>query len=131
LGDEETALVLREATTRPERWWPALRRVVDEAGASQIPAAKLLEVVGDSDDVSRLRRIAHRHRGKPEAELGRALSRRVAAPVYVEDQGRVALRIGSRVVEGSNVRRKVLALLCFLLTKPGYAATRDEVMEAL
>jgi len=131
LGDEETALVLREATTRPERWKPALRRVVDEAGASQIPAAKLLEVVGDSDDVSRLRRIAHRHRGKPEAELGRALSRRVAAPVYVEDQGRVALRIGSRVVEGSNVRRKVLALLCFLLTKPGYAATRDEVMEAL
>jgi DNA-binding SARP family transcriptional activator len=29
------------------------------------------------------------------------------------------------------MRRKVLAMMCFLLTKPGYAATRDEVIDAL
>ena len=105
--------------------------VVDAAETSTIQAARLLEVVGDADDIGRLRAIAHRHRGKPDAELGRALSRRVAAPIYVEDQGRVAIRVGNPLVDGSSIRRKVLALLCFLLTKPNYAATRDEVMEAL
>ena len=131
LGDEELELVKKEATGRPERWRPALRLVVDAAETSSIQAARLLEIVGDADDIGRLRQIAHRHKGKPEAELGRALSRRVAAPIYVEDQGRVAIRVGGRVVDGSSVRRKVFALLCFLLTKPSYAATRDEVMEAL
>jgi ATP/maltotriose-dependent transcriptional regulator MalT/DNA-binding SARP family transcriptional activator len=131
LSDAEHAIVLQEALVRPERWRPALRVVVDDGEKSAIPAARFLELVGDSEDIGRLRRIAHRHKGKPEAELGRALSRRVAAPVYVEDQGRVAIHVGDRMVDGSNVRRKVLALLCFLLTRPGYAATRDEVMEAL
>ena len=131
LGEDEFQVVQREASLRPERWRSALRVVVDASETAPIQAAKLLEVVGDADDIGRLRTIAHRHRGKPEAELGRALSRRVAAPIYVEDQGRVAIRVGDRVVDGSSIRRKVLALLCFLLTKPSYAATRDEVMEAL
>jgi two-component SAPR family response regulator len=32
---------------------------------------------------------------------------------------------------GSRVRRKALALLCYLLTRRGFSATRDEVIEAL
>ena len=63
--------------------------------------------------------------------LGRALARRLAAPVYVEDQNRIAIRIGERLVPGSSVRRKVLALLCFLLTKPDMSSTRDQVLDAL
>jgi DNA-binding SARP family transcriptional activator len=49
----------------------------------------------------------------------------------VEDQGRVALVIGNRSVEGTAVRRKVLTLLCLLLTRPRFSATRDEVLDAL
>ena len=29
------------------------------------------------------------------------------------------------------LRRKVLALLCYLLTRPGFSATRDEALDAL
>jgi DNA-binding SARP family transcriptional activator len=39
--------------------------------------------------------------------------------------------IGGIHVAGSEIRRKVLALLCFLLTRPRWAATREEVMEAM
>ena len=64
-------------------------------------------------------------------ELGRRLSRRVADRVYIEDQGRVAIVIGDRVVPGSEIRRKVLALPCFLLTRPDMSATRDQVLDAI
>jgi DNA-binding SARP family transcriptional activator len=43
----------------------------------------------------------------------------------------VSLEVGDRSIDGSEVRRKVLSLVCFLLTKPGFAATRDQVLEAL
>ncbi len=131
LGDIEVSLISAEAALRPERWRSALRFVVDEGRESTLAAAHVLEQVGDATDVARLRGVAHRHRGRPDANLGRALARRVAERVVVEDQGRVAIRVGDRSVEGSSIRRKVLALLCFLLARPRYSATRDEVMDAL
>jgi DNA-binding SARP family transcriptional activator len=63
--------------------------------------------------------------------LGKALARRLAEPVFVEDQGPLAIRIGTRTVLGSTVRRKVLAMLAYLLTRPDLAATRDQVLDAL
>jgi DNA-binding SARP family transcriptional activator len=39
--------------------------------------------------------------------------------------------VGDRQVEGSDIRRKVLALLCLLIAKPTLAATRDEVIDSL
>ena len=63
--------------------------------------------------------------------LGRSLARRLAPHVHFNDMGHVSIRIGDRLVDGSEVRRKVLSLVCFLLTKPGFAATRDQVLEAL
>jgi DNA-binding SARP family transcriptional activator len=59
------------------------------------------------------------------------LARRLADTIFIEDQNRVAILVGDRLVSGSSVRRKVLALLCFLLTKPDMASTRDQVLEAL
>ena len=41
------------------------------------------------------------------------------------------IRVGNRLIEGQGIRRKVLALLCFLLTRQRFSATRDEVLEAL
>jgi DNA-binding SARP family transcriptional activator len=51
--------------------------------------------------------------------------------VFIEDLGRVRVLVGERSVEGSDVRRKVLALLCLLLTKGRWTATREEVVDSL
>jgi DNA-binding SARP family transcriptional activator len=70
-------------------------------------------------------------RTREAAVLGRSLARRLAAHVYVEDQGRVTIAVAGREVSGSAVRRKVLALLCFLITKSEMSATRDQVLDSL
>jgi DNA-binding SARP family transcriptional activator len=59
------------------------------------------------------------------------LARRIAPHASIDDLGRVRIEIGGRRIEGADVRRKVLALLCFLLTKPRFASTREDVVEAL
>ncbi len=43
----------------------------------------------------------------------------------------MAIRIGERTVPGTDIRKKVLSLLCFLLTRPQFTATREQVLEAL
>ncbi len=131
LGGDEADSVRAEVVLRPDRWRSALRLSVDRRMGDGLNAARLLDLVGEHEDVVRLRNVAHKHRGRPDAELGRGLARRLAPMVFVEDLGRVSLRIGERAIEGSSVRRKVLALLCFLVTRPRFSATRDEVMDAL
>jgi DNA-binding SARP family transcriptional activator len=64
-------------------------------------------------------------------DVGRSLCSRLAPRVYVEDLGRVALRVGELLVPGTEIRKKVLSLLCFLLTRPQFTATREQVFEAL
>jgi DNA-binding SARP family transcriptional activator len=59
------------------------------------------------------------------------LARHLADRARIEDQNRVSIVVGDRHVTGSAVRRKVLALLCFLLTKPAMSSTRDQVLDAL
>jgi DNA-binding SARP family transcriptional activator len=98
----------------------------------QWAAARLWEDIGERQDVVRLRRISKSlRRIGGAASLGRALARRIADRVYVEDQGRVSLQVGDRLLPGTEVRRKVLALLCFLLSRPDLSSTRDQVLEAL
>jgi DNA-binding SARP family transcriptional activator len=63
--------------------------------------------------------------------LGRHLARKLAERVVVEDQNRLSIAVGNRHIHGSSIRRKVLALLCFLLTKPDMSSTRDQVLDAL
>ncbi len=95
-------------------------------------AARILEGIGEKVDIARLRRLARNAKRRPEAtDLGRRLSRRLADRIFVEDQGRVALHIGQRELAGSAIRRRVLGLLCFLITRPEMSATRDQVLEAL
>jgi DNA-binding SARP family transcriptional activator len=126
-------LVHSTARLHPERWGTALRQVLDqEARDLNLPAARLLESIGDRNDIPRLRRLAKSARRRPEAgSLGRALARRLADAVRVEDQGRISLEIGSRIVLGSSIRRKVLAMLSYLITRPDMSATRDQVLDAL
>ena len=125
-------LATREAECRPERWRDGLRQVVRDAGPGSLRAAVLLEKIGTAEDIPPLRRTARRLRGKGlSAGLGRELARRLAPRVFVEDQGRLQVRVGSRLVPDDDVRRKVLSILCFLITRPGLSATRDEVVEAV
>ncbi len=58
------------------------------------------------------------------------LTRRLARHVYVEDLGAVRVLLGNLPVSRT-LRRKVLGLLCFLSSRQGMAATRDEALEAL
>lgn len=133
LDEAAFGVVSAAARLHPGRWRFVLRQLLaGSATGSQLNAARLLESIGERPDIKRLRSYARRHRKLPGASvLGRSLSRRLADRVFVEDQNRVTIQIGRRQVSGSAIRRKVLALLCFLLTKPDLASTRDQVLDAL
>jgi LuxR family maltose regulon positive regulatory protein len=126
-------VVSRAADLHRDRWRFALRSALDrETRDVNVPAARLLELIGDRSDIARLRQLARSSRRRPDVvSLGKSLARRLADVVEVEDQGRVTLQIGNRTVLGSAVRRKVLAMLCFLITRPDLSATRDQVLDAL
>jgi LuxR family maltose regulon positive regulatory protein len=133
LAPDSLVVVTSEAHRRPERWrWP-LRQILSDASArpSDIRiAAELLEVVGDRSDVSTLRHLARRKTLRmPDA--GRLLAKRLASKVYVEDLGRMSLRIGDQLVAGTSIRKKVLSLLTYLLTRPQFSASREQVIDAL
>jgi DNA-binding SARP family transcriptional activator/tetratricopeptide (TPR) repeat protein len=124
-------VVRAEAQRRPERWRSPLRKLVDRGELGDKEAAQILDVIGTREDIDRLRRLGRRLGRGPQANLGRGLARRLAPRIFIEDQGRLAVRIGDKHVEGTTIRRKVLALLAFLLTRPRFSATRDEVLDAL
>ena len=125
-------IIAGEAARRPQRWRIPLRLAVDSLSPARWNAGRLLDQVGDFDDVARLRKLARStSSGHSDRSLGKSLARRLAPRVFVEDQGRVSITVGRDVVPGANVRRKVLALLCFLVSRQGFAATRDQVLDAL
>lgn len=121
-----------EAESRPWRWREGARRLLAEGSAAgRREAATILAEIGEPEDVSRLRSAGRALRDVSIAPLALALARRLAPRAFVEDLGRVRIEIGGRRIEGIDVRRKVLALLCLLLSKPKFASTREEVAEAL
>jgi LuxR family maltose regulon positive regulatory protein len=125
--------VTQAAGRHPERWQTALRQELDrDSRELNLAGAQILEAIGDQSDIARLRRLARSGKRRVDAaNLGRALARRLAERVRVEDQGRVTIDMGTRLVLGSAIRRKVLAILCFLITRPDMSATRDQVLDAL
>lgn len=131
LTPDEAAVVGAEAERRPDRWRDPLRRSIDSSKGLSLAAARLLEQIGTQEDVARLRAAAKLKGGRSAPNLGRDLARRIAPRVFVEDQGKVTVTVGTRSIEGSAVRRKVLGLLCFLVSRPRGAAARDEVLDAL
>jgi DNA-binding SARP family transcriptional activator/tetratricopeptide (TPR) repeat protein len=133
LDDRALEAVADTSRVHPGRWRFVLRQVVEGASAGNGKnAARALEQIGEVADIRRLRAYSRRQRrSSGSSTMGRDLARRLAEPVFVDDQQRVSIRIGQRHVAGSFVRRKVLALLCFLLTKQDFACTRDQVLEGL
>jgi LuxR family maltose regulon positive regulatory protein len=133
LTPDAVAHVQNAAKLHPDRWRSALRQMLDAGGHdANTSAGRLLESIGEKSDIALLRRLARSSKRRPDAsDLGRGLSRRLADRVRVEDQGRIAIEIGDRAIAGSTVRRKVLAMLCYLITRPDLSATRDQVLDAL
>ncbi len=133
LDDSALTHVASAARTHPDRWRFVLRDFVSSATGNQgLVAARLLESIGDRSDIRRLRAFARRQRRVAGAsQLGRQLARTLADRVFVEDQNRVALQVGGRQISGTAIRRKVLALLCYLFTRVDLSATRDQVLDAL
>jgi DNA-binding SARP family transcriptional activator/tetratricopeptide (TPR) repeat protein len=122
----------QDVQSQPERWRDAIRRELDAAPYRRsVRVAQLLEHVGTQEDVIRLRRFSRAIQAKGSSGFGLALARRLAERVFVEDQGRVVVHVGARTLPGAKVRRKVLALLCFLISRTDLSAARDEVLEAL
>jgi DNA-binding SARP family transcriptional activator len=133
LDQDALSIVRAEALLRQERWRWALRQLFDYplARPGDIKrAADLLELVGSAEDVVLLRTLARRKSPKMP-DLGRVLAKRLAPRAYVEDLGRVSIKIGDRIVAGTEVRKKVLALLVYLLSRPQFTATREQVIDAL
>jgi ATP/maltotriose-dependent transcriptional regulator MalT/DNA-binding SARP family transcriptional activator len=128
-----TELVIAEAERRPERWRDSTRRAaLDRSSTNHLHAARLLDLIGVANDVPTLRAIGRAAKGSPgDIGLGRKLARRLAPRVHIEDQGRVEILIGTVRLPGTELRRKVLALLCYLLTRERFSATRDEVVDTL
>jgi DNA-binding SARP family transcriptional activator len=132
LDPQAFAAVTQEAERRPWRWRPAARRALSAAHHLQLSRlASLLERIGEPEDINPLHEAGRRAGGRYGPKLGLALARRLANRVFVEDLGRLQIVVGDRVVDGSEVRRKVLALLCFLLSRPRFSSTRDEVADNL
>jgi DNA-binding SARP family transcriptional activator len=123
--------VAADADRVPDRWREALRQALVRGDPDVcLEAAIILDRVGERQDVRPLRGVAKELRTSARASgLGLGLARRLAAHVFVEDQGRTSIRVGDRVV--TKVRGNVLALVCFLLTRPNMSAARDQVLEAL
>jgi ATP/maltotriose-dependent transcriptional regulator MalT/DNA-binding SARP family transcriptional activator len=133
MNEGSLRMIHSEAASRPERWRDGLRRSIAHLeNPSRLQAASILNEIGEASDVPALRAIARNSKdSRANSTLGRGLARRLAPQVIVEDQGRVEIRVASTFVPGTDLRRKVLAMLCFLLTRPRFSATRDEVIDAL
>jgi DNA-binding SARP family transcriptional activator len=133
LSETTYSAVLDAAQLHPARWRFVLRNRVDTAKPGEARRASvLLDVIGEIQDVGRLRGYARRQRRATGiTALGRGLARRLAPRAFVEDQGQVSIHVGGRQVAGSSTRRKVLSLLCFLLSRPGMTSTRDQVLDAI
>lgn len=131
LDQDAVRLVWTSAQIHPGRWRYVLRNQLS-GGEPNLAAAQLLEQIGDRGDVRRLRMYGRTlGRSAAATTLGKALARRSAERVYVDDLNRVAIHVGERLIPGTTVRRKVLSLLCLLLSKPGMSSARDQVLDAL
>ena len=115
------------------RWRHALRLQLESStGRSRLRTGRLLESIGDETDIARLRAAGRSMKRVPGAsDLGRGLARRLAPRILIDDLDRISLQVGPVAIPGTNVRRRVLALLALLLTRPGFSCTRDQVLDGL
>ncbi|CAN5670384.1 BTAD domain-containing putative transcriptional regulator [soil metagenome] len=116
-----------------DRWRPVLRRQLALGNDPRARAASLLlDKYGGAQDVGRLRAYdkTYRRRGAT-AGLGRNLSRQVSSRLRIHDLGQVILAIDDRLVSLGKIRRRPASLLMYLVTRPNFTATREQILEDL
>ena len=128
LSPEARARVANEARRQPDRWRTALRLGLGAQDAASMACASLLAEIGGEDD-GRLLRAMSTSRRALRAHAAQ-LTRRIAPIIYIEDLGAVRVTLGGQAID-RGLRRKALGLLCFVASRRGMAATKDEVLEAL
>ena len=70
VGNTELGIVQVEIAARPDRWLPSLRGAVDQGRDAAIVASRLLDLVGEEEDVLRLRRFSRRSKPRVDPMLG-------------------------------------------------------------
>ena len=117
----------------PQRWLPLLRQIVaDPSDPASFQAAHLLDEFGELTDVKPLRALTKgRIRSLKGSDIGRGLARRRSPRLVVHDLGQTSFEVGARRVDISSIRRRAAGLLCFLLSRTGHLATRDQVLDGL
>jgi DNA-binding SARP family transcriptional activator len=133
LKPDVRARLLAAMERRTARWRTTLRTIASSSDTeARLAAARLLDTIGEPRDVRLLRLLVRELRlGGSDALLGRGLARRLADRIVIEDLGRTVVRVGATDIPGADIRRKVLALLLYLVTRQGFSATRDQVLDAL
>lgn len=128
LSDDAVHVIRDAARANPDRWRGPIRREVIATSPGLPAAAELLAEIGERSDISLLRGLAKVPVARRAADQ---LTRHLAPKVFINDLGRVQILVGGSLVHTASVRRKVLALLCFLIAAPGGTSSRDAVMDAL
>ena len=130
VGDTELGIIQAEIVARPERWLHSLRGVVDEGRNAAAVVSRLLDVVGEDEDVLRLRRFSRKSKPRVDPMLGKQLARRLAHRVQIEDHGQ--LPFGSAIGTSKELPYDEGANPPVLSDhRSRFAATRDEVLETL
>ena len=124
--------VRRSIAGWPKRWRPILRRQLETGNtpAGHI-AADLLDEFGDHEDIGRLRAFDKIYGHRNGRSVGRRLARRLAPMLKIHDLGRGYIQVGQREIPINRIRRKPASLLLYLVTRPGFTATREQVLEDL
>jgi DNA-binding SARP family transcriptional activator len=117
----------------PMRWRPVLvRQLGNPSNPSASVAARLLTEFGTREDASSLAAYERKTTSSGRrVRLSRALVRRVSPTLRIHDLGRTTYEVSGVEVRSSAARRKALALILFLVTRPRQTATREQVMEEL
>ncbi len=88
----------------------------------------MLAEIGSPADAEWLRGAAASSQSlRPQAL---AITQRLAEPIFLHDLGAVEVHVGRAGIR-KPLRRKVLALLCYLASRPRMAANREQAIEAL
>jgi DNA-binding SARP family transcriptional activator len=117
----------------PHRWLPVLRASIasPERPVAQA-AAGLLVRFGRSDDAARIAAWERSGtRGGQRPKLAPVLLKRLSPTLRVHDLGRASYEVADRLILLSDTRRRAASLLLYLITRPGQAATREQVMDDL
>jgi ATP/maltotriose-dependent transcriptional regulator MalT len=117
----------------PDRWRPVLLRQLTQPRNPSAPvAARLLMEYGSREDAAHLDAFERSGpAGGRKASLSRALVRRVSPTLRIHDLGRTTYEILGAETAASGARRKALALLLYLVTRPRQTSTREQMMEEL